>query len=396
MDDTREALRLRQQDTTRARDQTSRAVQKPLTMNHAAVEALVAKKVAAESASIMPSKGAAAASTCRLAGHVLIRKKPSRGDPVLRSVLKIQAQFRRHHSRLELLLSLKAMTHRLHMAATQIQRIYRGHRAKAMVGQVQRSLWADQRFFHLNARRVQRWLRHRRLERVEAAKRQVAAAVVVPAELPAMPVGPSLTDVYREAGRKRRMERDRVTAEKRAQAALLIEKKHQGCHVIQGAFRHYNKRKTMRMLQLARRMSQESNAATHIQSFVRCTLAKKYARQLHARRELDTVHHSSTLIQATYRGHRVRQRMSLAATMAATKEVAGSPTKTRLPSVVLKPAVLKPHPTRPSRRRTAVTVPKPLQSPRDRLPSLVQQGRRKPGVSWEELKLKEPRIGDQL
>ncbi|RHY30919.1 hypothetical protein DYB32_003922 [Aphanomyces invadans] len=304
------------------------------------------------------------------------------------------AQFRRRKSRLEILVSLKTLSRQLHQAATNIQRIYRGHRAKAIVGQVQLSVWAEARSMDFNARRLQRWARKRWSERMQATKRQVAATIV---EKPIAPKGPSQTELYREAGRQRRMERDRAAAERRVQAALLLEKQRLGCSVIQGAFRQYNKRKTIRMLQVARRAAREFNAATHIQAFIRCTLAKMYARQLRERRQLDTVHYSSTLIQATYRGHRVRQRMSLAAALAASKH-AGSPTKTKLPAVGLKPAVLKPQPTRPTRRQSTVTVPKPLQSPRDRLPSLVQPGprRRKSGVSWEELKLKEPRIGDQL
>ncbi|ETW05067.1 hypothetical protein H310_04102 [Aphanomyces invadans] len=397
LDENRETLRRRQQDTTRARAQVFRSAPTPLIMNTAVVDTLVATKRAAETPSIVASKPTSSTrSKNRLAGQVLTRKKFSRSgnDPVLRSVMKIQAQFRRRKSRLEILVSLKTLSRQLHQAATNIQRIYRGHRAKAIVGQVQLSVWAEARSMDFNARRLQRWARKRWSERMQATKRQVAATIV---EKPIAPKGPSQTELYREAGRQRRMERDRAAAERRVQAALLLEKQRLGCSVIQGAFRQYNKRKTIRMLQVARRAAREFNAATHIQAFIRCTLAKMYARQLRERRQLDTVHYSSTLIQATYRGHRVRQRMSLAAALAASKH-AGSPTKTKLPAVGLKPAVLKPQPTRPTRRQSTVTVPKPLQSPRDRLPSLVQPGprRRKSGVSWEELKLKEPRIGDQL
>ncbi|KAF0694553.1 Aste57867_14593 [Aphanomyces stellatus] len=380
----REALRERQEDTARANQCLHRMVTtRPLQVKTTQVEAMLAQKHAAQYASVVAE--------ARGTGHVLVRQKPTRAtDPVHDSVLKIQLQFRQHKFRFTMLVQLKRFSHKIHEAAINIQRIYRGHRAKSTVGVAQNEVLADARYYHVHARRIQRWFGKRRAWHHEAVHRARLAAAAV--QVVAAPVGPSASEIYREAGRRRRMERDVQAAKKRAELLQLLARQTRGTIVIQRNFRDHVERKAMRLLHIAQQLAHESRAATHIQALIRCFMAKRAAHRLRAQRKMDTIHESTTLIQAIYRGHRVRQRMSVLVVAANPRATAAS---TRLP-VVLKPAVIKAQPARGARRhRSAVAVPEPLQSPRDKLP-VIAVPRRKSGTSWQELKLKEPKIGDQL
>ncbi|CAK4622167.1 hypothetical protein AeMF1_004955 [Aphanomyces euteiches] len=376
----RHALLRRQQDTARANVCLAHmATSRSLHVNTTKLEAFLETRQSAERAFVTTeTKGR---------GTVLVRRKPKRTrHPTHVSVVKIQAQYRQHKFRVAVLVALRAFSLQIHSAATDIQRVYRGHRAKSTVGYVQGQLFAQERFYYFKARVIQRSYRDWR----HAKRVAVPAATAPVVQLVDVPKGPSQTELYREAGRRRRMERDLLAAQHRAEMAKLLAAQVAGCRAIQRCFRRCNQRKATKLLRVAKRVAKESKAATRIQCFVRGCLAKTHARRLRQKLSMDTINYSSTLIQAVYRGHCVRQRLSIIGSMEAK-------TSSHLPAVVLKPTVVKTQPVGPRRprRRSVVTVPKPLQSPRDKLPSINRRQQSSRTV-WEELKLKEPRIGENL
>jgi hypothetical protein len=203
-----------------------------------------------------------------------------------------------------------------------------------------------------------------------------------------------MRDIYREAGRRRRVEREKLEAQRKIEQAKLHAAKVCAAVSIQLCFRMYMSRKTLRTLRANALWKEEQRAAaTKIQSRARGMLARQYAAQLRDQYHADMMNHSAKRIQCRFRGYNARKRM-----MKKKRRKSVSPKRKRRASIDASslPSVHRPvtiqMPSRLRRRSNEKSVPTELPRHRDRLPTL-----RRSSVAMynrEELKLREPQIGD--
>ncbi|EQC29385.1 hypothetical protein SDRG_12848 [Saprolegnia diclina VS20] len=331
-------------------------------------------------------------------GHVLVRRPPdpTRQHPLQPHVLKIQVQYRRFKSRLAICTHLMRFLQRAHDAATNIQRVYRGHCAKGVATTIKNELLARTFLVFRSARKIQRQFRMSQAMSYERAKQQYLEATrrkVQQDEAMKEGMERKMTEVYRAMGRQRRLERLAQAERAKAEHLRQLRLKTRAAIAIQSCYRGFEQRRALQTIRNSALRALQTTAVVAIQCLARCLLAKMRLKRLRYDRDMALVHQSATAIQAAFRGHLLRHR-SRAAKSRKKSIYRRSPGRRRasiapgaggLPPVAKTPAP----PKRP--RRSLLTVPAELQSPRDYLPPL-----RRPSQSTkrEELKLKEPTIGD--
>ncbi|OQR89875.1 hypothetical protein ACHHYP_05986 [Achlya hypogyna] len=386
------ALRTRQQDPARL---PPRALLAPPAM-HVNVTALEAK---AKERRMTSASFVAAAPRQR--GHVLVRRPPDavRTHPLLEPALKIQAQYRRHKFRVGLLAQLVRFSAAVHAAARDIQRVYRGHVAKGVVATIKNELLAHTFLAFRSARKIQRQFRisqamsyeRAKAQYLEAARRKRLQDAVV-----AEGMERKMTEVYRAMGRRRRLERLALAEQATAEHIRMLRIKTHAAITIQACYRGFERRRALDEIRAARLRTLENRAAVSIQCLARCLLAKMRLKALRCTRDTALVHLSATKIQAAFRGHlhrhqargpRYRKRASYRRSPVRRRSSAMTATYTSLPPV----AKATPSPAPRRTRRSLLAVPAELLSPRDYLPPL-----RRASVKREELKLKEPTLGDNF
>ncbi|KDO34406.1 hypothetical protein SPRG_01542 [Saprolegnia parasitica CBS 223.65] len=383
------ALRAKQEDPARL---------PPASASRAPALRVNVHELATKAAAKRDARTAFVATKQRGRGHVLVRRPPelARQHPLQPHALKIQVQYRRFKSRLAVRTQLVRLLQRAHDAATNIQRVYRGHCAKGVATMMKNELLARTFLVFRSARKIQRQFRisqamsyeRAKQQYLEATRRKVQQAVAMKEGMER-----KMTEVYRAMGRQRRLERFAQAERAKAEHLRQLRLKTRAAIAIQSCYRGYEHRKALLMMRNSALRALQTTAAVTIQCLARCLLAKVRLKQLRYDRDMALVHRSATAIQAAFRGHRLRHRSRVSKSRKKSqyrrspvrRRVSISPSASGLPSVAKTPAP----PKRP--RRSLLTVPAELQSPRDYLPPLRRPSQ---ASKREELKLKEPTLGD--
>ncbi|OQR89432.1 hypothetical protein THRCLA_09743 [Thraustotheca clavata] len=340
----------------------------------------------------------------RQRGYVLVRKprEIQKKHPLHNHAVKIQTQFRQHRFRLSVCANLVMFSSIVHKAAINIQRVYRGHCAKSIVEFTKNEAASKIFLAHRSARKIQRVYRisqaktydRAKLQYLEATKRKLLHDAAMKEGF-----GRKMTEVYKENGRKRRMERLAEAEKLQAELHRLFRIKYQAALLIQNCFRGYLSRRALRAIRTTAILELQTSAAISIQCLTRCLLAKMHLKKLRQERAIALADKCSTMIQAAYRGYYVRIRskaMKGAYRKRSSYRQNVSPARRRTSAItnlpiVAKPAIAVAQPKR--RRRSLLNVPYELKSPRDLLPpirrtSIIMQR--------EELKLKDTKLGDDF
>ncbi|POM71448.1 Hypothetical protein PHPALM_11988 [Phytophthora palmivora] len=247
--------------------------------------------------------------TNKLQGKIMVRKNNERRVEHFLA-RKIQLQYLAHRQRNELQINLTNFVRSVQVSVVNIQRIFRGHRAKCDYA-CMRSAWLEHKR-RLNAvrtiinsfRRYQRRQRHRRSMTVES----IAQAQLI--NLLATKLNEDneqdVTERYRRVGEERRRQRI-VLLQKHKMEQQEIERKRVAAAVrMQAVVRAHLAQGQAKILRQEKKAHMNAVSAMAIQSTIRKFLNVQQERRHRFRKDLERVNQSAVRIQSIYRGYNSR------------------------------------------------------------------------------------------
>ncbi|GMF11334.1 unnamed protein product [Phytophthora lilii] len=245
----------------------------------------------------------------KLQGKIMVRKNnEKRVEHIL--ARKIQLQYLAHRQRNEMQSNLTRFVRNVRISVVNIQRIFRGHRAKCDF-ECMRNSWLEHkrrvgavRIIVNSFRRYRRRLRHRRSMTVES----IAQAQLI--NLLANKLNETDADdaaeKYRRVGEERRRQRI-VLLQKHKMEQQEMERKRVAAAVrMQAVVRAHLAQGQAKILRQEKKAHMTAVSAMAIQSTIRKFLTIQQDRRQRFRKDLERVNQSAVRIQSIYRGYNSR------------------------------------------------------------------------------------------
>ncbi|OWZ13585.1 hypothetical protein PHMEG_00013069 [Phytophthora megakarya] len=245
----------------------------------------------------------------KLQGKIMVRKNNEKRVEHVHA-RKIQLQYLAHRQRNSLLFNLTSFVRNVQVSAINIQRVFRGHRAKCDFASM-RSAWLEHnrrisavRTIINSFRRYRRRQRHRVSMTVES----IAQSQLITLLQTKLNEGTDqdTTERYRRVGEERRRQRI-VLLQKHKMEQQEIERKRVAAAIrMQSVVRAHLAQGQAKILRQEKKAHMNAVSAMAIQSTIRKFLNVQQERRRRFRKDLERVNQSAVRIQSIYRGYNSR------------------------------------------------------------------------------------------